>query len=504
MSPPHHEQQSASHLPIPEDLEYALAHAIISSAEDAIIASDLEGNIASWNPAASILFGHVKSHITGQAFASLFPPGQLPDHLMLIKLFQNNSVIGQFETLARHKDGHEFPVSLTISAIRGQVLPGAADDNICGLSLIVRDFSNGYKTAERLTQSERHFREVVNAAPNAMIMISNDGLIDMVNTQTEKNFNYTRDELLGQTIEILIPERYREQYLALRDSYFASPATHSLNQGHDFFGLRKDGSEFPLQITFSPIHTIDGLKALLAIVDTSERQRFTDELSRRNRELDNFVYVASHDLKSPLRNVNQLAGWISEDLEGKIGEETKEHLHLMQARIRRMEKLLDDLLLYFRADRLGGAIECIDFADMVRDVFDLCCGDRSFDLELQGSFPMVPTHKVALELVLRNLINNAIKHHDRQRGYIIVRSLPDVEHYVFEIADDGPGIAEEHRERIFGMFQTLRPRDEVEGSGMGLAVIKKTIESLGGNISISANQPRGAVFRFSWPRQEGN
>lgn len=268
------------------------------------------------------------------------------------------------------------------------------------------------------------------------------------------------------------------------------------------YALRKDGSEFPVEIGLNPIDTADGAKILSAIVDISERQHFIDELSRRNQELKDFAYVASHDLKAPLRGVSQLAMWITEDLEGQINEETREHLHLMRVRITRMEKLLEDLLLYFRADKLGGNIVTVDFAELVRDVFELCCSDASFDLELQGSLPKAPTHKAALELVLRNLISNAIKHHDKKSGHIIVRSVasPEDTHYIFEVADDGTGIPPEHHERVFAMFQTLRPRDEVEGSGMGLAVIRKTIESLGGSISLAANQPRGAVFRFSWPR----
>jgi len=173
----------------------------------------------------------------------------------------------------------------------------------------------------------------------------------------------------------------------------------------------------------------------------------------------------------------------------------------MRMRIKRMEKLLDDLLLYFRAGQSGGSVERIDVAELVRDVFDLCCSDKSFRLELQGEFPRYHTHKVPLELVFRNLISNSIKHHDTRQGCIVVQAIPNDQWLEFAVCDDGPGIAPEHRERVFAMFQTLRPRDEVEGSGMGLAIIKKTIESLGGSIALSDNQPHGAIFRFTWPRK---
>jgi len=468
-----------------------LLAAIVNSSEDAIIGSDLNGHIISWNHAASLLFGHAPEAILGQAFALLFPAGQLPDHLTLIQLLEQGSAIGQFETMGQHADGNELPVSLSISAIRD------ATGQIFGLSLSARDFSNGYKLAARLAQSERHFRLVVNAAPNAMVLVGQNGLIEMVNDRTEKIFGYGRAELVGLAFDLLVPERFRKQHHEPQ-----APQMQQMQPAPTLYALRKDGSEFPVEIGLNPIDTADGVKILSAIVDISERQHFIDELSRRNQELKDFAYVASHDLKAPLRGVSQLAMWITEDLEGQINEETREHLHLMRVRITRMEKLLEDLLLYFRADKLGGNIITVDFAELVRDVFELCCSDASFDLELQGSFPKAPTHKAALELVLRNLISNAIKHHDKKSGHIIVRSVasPEDTHYIFEVADDGTGIPPEHHERVFAMFQTLRPRDEVEGSGMGLAVIRKTIESLGGHISLNANQPRGAVFRFSWPR----
>lgn len=477
----------------------ALLAAIVNSSDDAIIGSDLNGHIISWNHAASLLFGHAHAAILGRPFAVLFPDGQLPDHQTLGQLLQKNSAIGQFETMGRRADGSEIPVSLTISAIRD------TSSNMFGLSLSARDFSSGYKMAARLTQSERHFRQVVNAAPNAMILVNSQGQIELINERCEQLFGYTRAELIGNSLDMLVPERFREQHPQRRATYFAHPGEPVMAKGRELFALHKDGREFPVEVGLNPIETADGIKILSAIVDMSERKRFTDELSRRNQELKDFAYVASHDLKAPLRGVNQLATWITEDLEGQINEETSEHLHLMRVRITRMEKLLDDLLLYFRADNLGGSIENIDFAEMVRDVFELSCNNPSFDLELQGVFPKAETHKVALELVLRNLINNAIKHHDKASGHIIVRSIPspDEQYYLFEVADDGPGIAPEHYERVFAMFQTLRPRDEVEGSGMGLAVIKKTIESLGGSISLAANQPRGSAFRFSWPKVVG-
>lgn len=236
-----------------------------------------------------------------------------------------------------------------------------------------------------------------------------------------------------------------------------------------------------------------------AFQDITERKRVMDELARTNVEMRNFAYVASHDLKSPLRGIDQLASWLAEDMEGQVSATSLEHLRLMRVRIARLENLLDDLLAYSQAGRVEGTPEMLDAGEMVRDVFDLCRGNRPFTLKVEGIFPTFLTTRTPLELVIRNLMNNAIKHHDSTQGALTVNVRRLHDRYEFSVADDGAGIAPEHFERIFGMFQTLRPRDEVEGSGMGLAIVKKTVESFGGTIQVAANAPRGAVFRFSWP-----
>jgi PAS domain S-box-containing protein len=236
-----------------------------------------------------------------------------------------------------------------------------------------------------------------------------------------------------------------------------------------------------------------------AFQDITERKRVMDELAHTNVEMRNFAYVASHDLKSPLRGIDQLAGWIAEEIEGQASATSVEYLRLMRVRIARLENLLNDLLAYSQAGRVEGTPEMLDFGELVLGVFDLCRGNKPVTLKVEGDLPTFLTTRTPLELVFRNLMNNAIKHHDSAQGVltVAVRRLQD--RYEFSVADDGAGIAPEHFERIFGMFQTLRPRDEVEGSGMGLAIVKKTVELFGGTIQVAANAPRGAVFRFSWP-----
>ena len=236
-----------------------------------------------------------------------------------------------------------------------------------------------------------------------------------------------------------------------------------------------------------------------AIQDITERREVILELERSNQELNNFAYVASHDLKSPLRGIDQLATWLTEDLADSLSAQTQEHLRLMRSRINRMENLLDDLLAYARAGRTEAHLECVDLMDFVQQVFDFSNNEQHFTLQILGEKADYLLAKTPLELVLRNLINNAIKHHDQDKGNIVISIEARVGWLEFSVADDGPGIPIEHQQRAFAMFQTLQPRDKVEGSGMGLAIVRKVIETLGGTIDVSANQPKGAIFRFNFP-----
>ncbi|CAN5407107.1 hypothetical protein BH10CHL1_BH10CHL1_01070 [soil metagenome] len=232
---------------------------------------------------------------------------------------------------------------------------------------------------------------------------------------------------------------------------------------------------------------------------TAELQQRSQELVRRNQELDQFAYVASHDLKAPLRAIDHLAHWISQDAGDSLPVKSQEHLAKLHGRVNRMEKLLDDLLAYSRVGRIEEIPEQVDTGALIADIIKLLAPPESFTITVQAKMPQLTTARIPLELVLRNLINNAIKHHDRLDGLIQITARDLGASIEFSITDDGPGIQEQFYERIFQMFQTLKPRDQVEGSGIGLAIVKKIIESRGGAIWVEAAVDRGAIFRFTWP-----
>lgn len=231
-------------------------------------------------------------------------------------------------------------------------------------------------------------------------------------------------------------------------------------------------------------------------------QRYVRELERSNRELDDFAYVASHDLKAPLRDIHSLAGWVVEDAAESMSDDSRRHLALLTERIERMERLLEDLLQYSRAGRGKGRVEPLDVRDAIAQAADVALPSDGFTLSVTGEAPVIHTARAPLELVLRNLLSNAVKHHDRDEGRIRVAVAEDDELLEIAVTDDGPGIAPELQERCFRMFQTLRPRDEVEGSGMGLATVKKVVEARGGTVGLESTPGEGTTVRFTWPRDE--
>lgn len=227
----------------------------------------------------------------------------------------------------------------------------------------------------------------------------------------------------------------------------------------------------------------------------------TAELEQINRELVEFTNVVSHDLRSPLRAITMLADWVSEESASLLPARSKEHLSKMRQRIQRMEKLLNDLVAYTRAGRVHYGKELVDTSVLVRDICQLFDAPPNFRTEVIEPMPCFVTERVPLETVLRNLIGNAFKHHpEPERGRVVISARDLGSQFEFSVVDNGAGIRSEYHERIFGVFQTLRPRDEVEGSGMGLAIAKRLVEGRGGRITVESSPDHGSTFKFTWPK----
>jgi hypothetical protein len=353
---------------------------------------------------------------------------------------------------------------------------------------------------KKVIEGEEYFRHIIEAAPCGMIITNDQGIIEEVNPQAETLFGYSKQDLLGQTIDILVPHRFHDVHSEHRKDFYQHQENRRMGVDRNVCGLRRNGEEFPAEIGLAHFDGEGGSKILATIINMTEYVGITDELKRSNKDLNDFAYVASHDLKAPLRGIMQLASWIEEDVEDSASEETKSHLALLQSRTARLEKLLDDLLTYSRIGNHLGDIEQTDVKELVQTLFQLLDPPPEFELKLDDQLPIFNTLSTPLEVIFRNLIGNAIKHHDRPNGIISISAIECDSYYQFSIANDGPGIDPKHHEQIFEMFKTLRPRDEVEGSGMGLSIIKKMLDYHGQKISVSSSGERGVSFSFSWPK----
>jgi PAS domain S-box-containing protein len=400
----------------------------------------------------------------------------------------------------------------------------------------------------RAERAERRFRQVIDSAPNAMLLIAPDGDIVLANQQAERLLGYDTHALCTMQVEALVPQTIRSEHRALRQQYATSPATRAMEAKRDLFVLHRTGYQVPVEIGLTPISTDEGPMVLAVLVDLTERQQAEvalrhahDELERRvqertseltainaalraeidgrkraeaaqqhyaadlersNRELDQFAYVATHDLKAPLRAIDHLAQWIAEDAGDALPDKSREDLSQLQQRVGRMARLLDSLLAYARIGRSECEIEVINLERLLQDTLALFEIPETFTVSVDVDLPTFQAPKVPIELVLRNLIGNALKHHDRTDGRLEIfgRDLGDRVELI--VVDDGPGIAQEYHAQIFRIFQTLKPRDELEGCGMGLALVKKTVDHHGGTIHVESEVKQGARFRLTWPKTD--
>ena len=235
--------------------------------------------------------------------------------------------------------------------------------------------------------------------------------------------------------------------------------------------------------------------------DQYQKLQVFDELKAVNDELEQFTRAACHDLRSPLRGIANGAIIIREDEADHLSESSRQCLTMMETRVTRMERLLDDLYEYSRTSVEDPRVETIDTGPLVAATLETLDVPEGFHVTVSPSMPTVVASSAPLRQVFHNLIDNAIKHHDRDDGVIHITAKTLGDHTEFSVSDDGPGIPEEHRERIFQLFQTLQTKDHVDGSGMGLALLRKTVKRVGGKLWVEAKPPRGSRFCFTWPNQ---
>lgn len=361
-----------------------------------------------------------------------------------------------------------------------------------------------------LRESSRS-RAIFSGAADAIVMIDETGKIEDANPAFLTLFGFEGENLNGLPIETIMPADVAPHHMAYLTAADLGKGPRIMTANREIFGRRQDGTEVPLEIAVSQerfsgkTHFIGVIRDISARKEAEEQQAsLIEALATSNAELDTFAYVASHDLKAPLRVIDNASRWLEEDLEPHLTEDTRESMELLRSRVLRMERLLDDLLEYSRIGRTqveGAAITGESLATNLTALVDLRDG---MELDFTPQFLALHIPRMPLQTVLLNLISNSAKHHDRDTGLIQVSVEETDEALVFTVADDGPGIPPDYHDKVFEMFQTLRPRDQVDGSGMGLAMVLKHVQTAQGRIELLSDGSRGTTFRITWPKQPGN
>lgn len=481
-----------------------LLEVTLASIGDGVVATDVGGRIAFFNGVAQTLTGWHAEEVLGRPIDEIlrFERNDVgnADNPGLIAIRERRAVDHTSGTVLVGRDGRRTHVDANGAPTFD------SEGRLVGSVLVLHDVTERERAEER-------FRVAVEAAPNAMIMVDREGKMTLVNTQTERLFGYRRAELLGQPIEMLVPERLRGHHLVYRSTFFAAPSARPMGSGRDLFGLRRDGSEFPIEIGLNPMETSEGTFVLSSIADITERKRAehqlqqrSEELARSNRDLEQFAYVASHDLQEPLRAVAGPLQLLQRRYEGKLDERADEFIGHAVDGATRMQSLIDDLLSYSRVGRLEDPKQSVP----IEHVLALALKNLAVIMQetraqvTHDALPTVLGIPSQLTLLFQNLIGNALKFRHKERpARIHVGAQPAGDAWQISVADNGIGIAEQYFERIFVIFQRLHTRREYPGTGLGLALCKRIVEHHGGKIWLESKPDEGTTFFFTLPRTAG-
>jgi PAS domain S-box-containing protein len=370
---------------------------------------------------------------------------------------------------------------------------------------------------EKITESRRILAEknreltklsLVASKTDSAVMITDGNLtIRWVNDGFTRLTGYSLAEIKGKKPEEFL---YGEE----TDRETVEKMSRALDTQAEFSGeieqYRKDGTKFWGQLSVSVIRKPNGEVSEYITLqnDITERKlaeikirKYTRELEITNRELDEFAYVVSHDLKAPLHAISNLTGWIEEDMAGKFSEETSTNFNIIKNRVSRMDDLINGLLEFARANHAKGEKSCVDLNTFINEIIDFCAIPPNCSIAVQGNLPTLYGDRIKFQQIFANLIGNAIKYSDKDEINIIISAEEHQHEWEISVRDNGPGIDPRFHEKIFIIFQTLNPRDSVESTGVGLAIVKKIIEEEGGKIRVVSLPGHGADFRFTWPKE---
>jgi PAS domain S-box-containing protein len=451
--------------------------AVVDAAPHGAIVVDAAGRVAYINGEAERVLGRARASVVGTPVAEILP--SLDDPGLA------DAPMGSGAPPLHRLDGTRTPLDVR------RVRTGADGG---GYEILFVD------KAERDPVDAR-FRIAVEASPHGMLMIDPEGRIVLVNREIERMFGYGREELLGQSVEMLVPLSQRGHHPDLREGFTADPHSRPMGAGRDLHARRKDGVEFPVEIGLNPIRSEQGVSVLASVVDIGPRKRAEEELRRSNEELEQFAYVASHDLQEPLRTVASFVQLLARRYRDRLDSDGMEFIDFAVGGVTRMQRLIEDLLRFSRVGTRGAPLAAVDSAAVVATVIDTLRAaiDESAASIETGHLPCVLADRRQVEQLLTNLVGNAIKFHGAEPPRVRIDAVEDGRWWRFTVRDNGIGIEPQYFERIFVIFQRLHGRDDYPGTGVGLAICKKIVERHGGRIWVESAPGAGATFVFTLP-----
>jgi PAS domain S-box-containing protein len=475
---------------------------LLEAAPDAMVVVNQDGGIVLLNLQAEKEFGYHRDELLGQKVTNLIPEGfaerLVADDLRFKEGALAQEIGGGIELTGRRKDGSEFPIEIMLSPLE------SAEGTL--VTAAIRDISVRKAAEKVLAQMEGRYRGLLEAAPDAMVVVNQDGGIVLLNLQAEKEFGYRCDELLGQKVTNLIPEGFAERLIAdgLRSAEDA--LAQQIGTGIELIARRKDGSEFPIELMLSPLESAEGTLVTAAIRDITTRKKAeaqllqkVEELNRSNVELGQFAYIASHDLQEPLRMVASYTQLLSRRYKGKLDADADEFIAFAVDGATRMQRLIQDLLAYSRVGTKGKDLRDTSSEDTLEQAIINLRGaiQDSGALVTHDPLPPVMADERQLVQLFQNLVGNAIKYQNLGIPKVHISAAKNGgKQWIFSVKDNGLGIDPQYFDRIFGMFQRLHKREEFAGTGIGLAICKKIVERHGGDISVESKPGEGSTFRF--------